>query len=633
MAAAQEKAEEAGRVDEVRRRFYEHRRERIRTHGPETWDEAEVLYLCRACGKATVVRDAFYGREVEGPIDRFLDDLKARWFATRSALKATACPKCGAARTSPAVRAWFAHFLGEVGLDYGVELAPAATDGDAPEGDQPTTGEVVGCWRADARGRVFRLPPPGDERDFRGQTGTCFDLRAAWRQLVAEFRESGSRRETVLAEVQSGYLVGARAGVPGDAHPERRHDPHLEHLISQHDRRTYDTLEFLRHPAAESETEALPFVGERLDEWLGDEGAAVARGEIELFALADSSEFLACIEDLAAKRGVAVEWVDPDEDLKVAFHLDALRLEVQFAYPFLRALHTARSFVGAARAFYVPLLDALEDARDIVELAQDEIGADERFVVEVVDGVMLRIADDAGVEVSRTNLMTIAGRLAFRGREGNQALFELLGWDPAERAFKPRTARLDQCPLCSEAARIGKVIRPAALAGLDKARLMGVEVGSALVLYTPECADHSTPVEAAPGRSLSTLEAAWRSGLETARLRLVEHRPMGLDGAEAALLVGFDVGSLVLEPERLLAALRAIEFPDIEGLDAVHAYAFFPDALVVAPRKLSPRARNEARVAALEALLPRFPARLWPLDIGRSVSLEVDALGHIDLPA
>jgi hypothetical protein len=229
--------------------------------------------------------------------------------------------------------------------------------------------------------------------------------------------------------------------------------------------------------------------------------------------------------------------------------------------------------------------------------------------------------------------MTIAGRLAFRGREGNQALFELLGWDSAERGFKPRTARLDQCPLCAEQARVGKVIRPAALAGLDKARLMGVEVGASLVLYTHECAEHSTPVEAAPGRSLATLEAAWRKGLETARLRLVDQRPLTLDGAGAVLLVGFDVGSLVLEPERLLAALRAVEFPEIEGLDAVHAYAFFPDALVVAADGLTPRARNAARVAALEALIPRFPARLWPLDLGRSVSLEVDALGHVDLPA
>jgi len=631
MAAAQEKAEVDPRIDEARRRFHELRRERVRTHGPETWDEAEVLYVCEACGKATVVRDAFYGREVTGPVNVFLADLETRWFSARAALRAAACPGCGVVGRTPARRAFFAHFLGEVGLDFGVELAPsgpvASSESEADAGPVPV--EVVACWRADARGRVFRLPRPNDEREFRAQTGTCFDLRATWRQLVTEFRETGTRRETVLAEVQSGYLVGVRAGVPGDEHPERRHDPHLEHLVSRHDRRTYDTLEFLRHPATEKEP--LPFVGERLDEWLGPEAAAVARGDLELFVLSDSSEFLACIEDLAAKRGIAVEWIDPDTDLKVAFHLESLRLEVQFAYPFMRAIHTARSFVGGARAFYVPLLDALEDARDIIEIVQDEVGGDGTYTADVLDGVMLRIVGAAGDEVGRWNLMTITGRLAFRGREGNQALFELLGWDTEARAFKTPTTRLDQCPLCRAPARIGKVLRPADLAGMQRAKLVGVEIGPSIVLFTQECDEHSTPVVAGPGRTIPALEAAWREGLPTSRLRLVDHRRLGVDRDQATLLVGFDAGSLVLEPERLRAALEAVQFPDLDTLDQVYAYAFFPDALVVSSAALSGKGRAAARVLALEALLPRFPARLWSLDVARPVSMEADALGHVDL--
>jgi hypothetical protein len=585
-------------VDRARDDFVRARLELVRSHGPEAFDQGHVLYVCGACAHAVVVRDNFYGARPEGPVDAFLRRLESDWWRARASLAAESCPKCGAAGPLPAVAAFYGRYLGEVGFDYGVELSESV---------------VRRCWRMDARARVSFLRPARDEGELRDQTGTFFDLRAGWRWLLAQHRQTKAH---VLAEVQTGYVIGARMGGRGD--PAERDDPALDEALAGFERGAFDVLEFL----AGDQAREYPFHGERYGEWLGEGAADVDAGKVELFVLADSSQFLAAIEDLGSRRGVAVEWIDPEEHLKVAFHLDDLRLEASFAYPLLRSLHTGRTFVDGTRAFYLPLLDALEDARDLVATVRAEIDA--RFTVAIDEGTVMVVRGPDG-EVGRWNLMAVVGRQSFRGAEGTATLLKFLGYDRDSKSFSPRGARLDRCPACGGGARVGKVIRPLELLGVDPRMLVGMPIGQHIVYYTIECPLHATPVEPGPGHDLQTLEAAYRDDLDEATGTLLEVRPLG-EGA--ALLVGFDAGSLVLEPARLRAALKAANLPD-DGQR--HVYAFFPDALVVADGPLTGPARHAARVAAMEAVLPRFPARTWPLDVARPVKLDADPAGRFEV--
>jgi hypothetical protein len=276
---------------------------------------------------------------------------------------------------------------------------------------------------------------------------------------------------------------------------------------------------------------------------------------------------------------------------------------------------------------------ALEDAADILEIVRQEVDAN-AFAIEVVDGALLRIREIAGGrEVGRWNLMTIAGRLAFRSQEGVSALLNLLGYDRTARRFRPVRVSLTHCPLCGEPARIGKVLRPTALADVDRATLVGADVGEHFLYFTHECPVHSTPVQPGPGRSLTALEAAWEAGQDAALLVLVEARPLSLGGVASALLVGFEVGSLVLEPARLKRALERVEHEGVPVEGTVMAYAFFPDALIVSAAPLSASARRDARLVALEAVQPRFPARIWPLDVARKVPLPAEGRGEVERPA
>ncbi len=615
MPATSDPAPADEKRDRVRDRFLADRRAFVKSHGPEAYDQAQVLYVCALSGRSIVVRDAFYGPQPAGPVDAFVARLRDGWWASRQRFSGDAepgtdlRPVCG----------FYARYLGEVGFDWAIEfdaIGDVARVGGAGLGEAP--GGPVCCWRVDARGRAWRLSVPTDEGMFRDLTGTFFDLRAGWRWLVDRHRATG---ELVVTEVQPGYVIGARGGVPGDPDPAARRDPALEAAFSKRDRAEYDTLEFLAGPVAER----YPFHGERYGEWLGEDAAAVEAGEIELFALADSSEFLKGIEDLCSRRGIAVEWVTPDEDIRVALHHGPLRLELAFGYPFLRTLHTGRSFVEGARAFYLPVVDALDEALDLLRTVQTRL---QGHTARIEDGVVMVIAETgAPAPVGRWNLMNLVGRQPFRGTEGEADLLRFLGYDPEAKRFLPRQDALDRCPVTGRHARVGKVVRPSGLLGVDPRTLVGVEIGEHFVYYTLDSDTHSTPVEPRPGRAVTDLEAAYRAHLDEATTLLLDARTLGSGEGESTLLVGFEVGSTVLEPGRVRALLEATGRP---VPTPAFAYAFFADALVVSGARLVGRALYQARLAALEAVQPRFPARLWALDLARPIDLQIEAMGRVE---
>lgn len=592
-------------LDRFREAFHRDRRALVREHGPDAFDQAQVLYVCRETGRHVVIRDAFYGPAPAGPVDAFVERLSLGWWAARQTFSGD---EHDGLDLQP-VAGLYARYLAEVGFDYSVEFLASA-------GESSGEGGPVGAWRMDGRGKVARLALATDEGMFRDQTGTFFDPRAGWRWLVERFAETG---RVVAAEVQGGYVIGARAGVPGDDDPAGREDPALEEVLAGWGAGRFDTLEFL----GSADAARYPFVGERYGEWLGLAAPEVEAGRIELFVLADASAFVEAIEDQCKHHGVAVEWVDPDDDIKVALHLGPLRVELAFAYPYLRSLHTGRSFVEGARAFYRPMVEALEEAHEWWQIAEAEI---EGYDLAIEDGVVLVArAEGEDVPVGRWPLLDLVGRGDSHGEARTAALFELLGYDRETKRFVARPDDLEVCPVCGDPARVGKVIRPQALLGVDPRTLAGVEIGNHVVYYTRECARHVTPVEPTPGRGLAELEAEYRRGLQRATTELLVVEELA-EAGDALLLVGHDVGSMVLEPARLRGALDGLERPS-DGQR--FAYAFFADALVIADTKLSPPAQRIARLAALEAVQPRFPGRTWPLDVARPVKLDVPPAGKV----
>lgn len=594
-------------LDRFREAFHRDRLALVRDHGPAAFDQAQVLYRCANTGRNIVVRDAWYGARPAGPVDAFVARLARDWWAGRQRFSG----EQEEGLDLKPVAGLYARYLAEVGFDYSLEFSV-----DAPGVEQ--TGGPVCAWRMDGRGRATQLHLPTDEGMFRDQTGTFFDARSGWRWLVERHAASG---RLAIAELQSGYVMGVRAGAPGHPDPAGREDPELEAAFSRMDAGRFDTLEFLAGP----EAAAYPFVGERYGEWLGDAAAAVDAGAVELFVLADASEFLSTIEDVAKHRGVAVEWIDPEDDIRVGLHAGPLRAVMAFAYPWLRTLHTGRSMVEGALDFFGPMIDALDEARDLYRLARERITG---YDLDVVDGVVLEAREPGSdTPLGRWPLLDLVGRGEAHGEARVEALFEVLGYDADTGRFVPREDRLDACPVCAREARVGKVIRPKALLGIDPRTLAGLEIGEHVVYYTLECPLHVTPLEPTPGRGLTDLEAAYRRGLEQARGRglVVRH----LDEADdALLLVGHDFGSLILEPARIRAAFEALGEP---STGERFAYAFFADALVLARAPLKGPALRSARLAALEAVQPRFPSRTWPLDCARPVKLEVPPAGRFEL--
>lgn len=570
-------------LDAFRRSFFADRRALITRLGPEAFDQGRVLYVCALTGRQVVVEDAFPDAP-SGPVRSFLDRLALQWWAARRQFAGEAEP---GTRFEP-VRALYGRYLPAVGFDWVVELE--------------ATGPAR-AWRVDARQHVTALALPTDDEMFRDQTGTFFDLRAAWRVMVERFLRT---RTLSVAEVQPGYLVGVRAGVPDDPHPEAREDPELMAQFSAWDPRDYDTLEFLNGPEG-------PPPGEGWPAWLGPVPEVEAR-TVDLFALADSTAFTEAVTDLAGARGVEVR---PVAEERLRLVRGPLWTELDFARPYLRTLHAGLDFATGARAFFLSAITALDEAFDLLNALRARLTG---FQVTVESGTVVVIR--AGGEVAgRWNLLGLVGRQDALGTREVDEVLAFFGFDPQSRTFTRREVPLDTCPVCGDPARLGKVVRPLGL--LDDPRgLAGVAVGPHFILFTRDCARHSTPVEVGPGRSLAELEAAWRADLAEVAIPLASVHALG----EGTLAVGFDAGSLVLEPALLKAALVAAGRP---ASGRYFASAFGPDAVVVTPTPLSGHALYQARLAAEDAVRGLFPGRGWPLDVARPVDLDVEPRGRV----
>jgi hypothetical protein len=592
-----ENKEYEAEIIRFRKGFRADRLKFIQEHGPLAFDQGRTLYRCRNTSQELVITDAFYGIETADSISALMEYLGGQWWRGRRQFKS----EDDALDLEP-IASVYAHFLPEVGYDYTVEYSAF----DEPE-------RPVRCWRVDAGGKATPLDTPQSEGFFLGQTGTFYNLHAGWRWLVERFHQ---QQDLQLEEIEPGYFVGARKGVPGDADPASRPDDDLQHAFSQKVQYGFDTLEFL----GSKEALQYPFESGRYDEWLGPLSAGITAGEVDLFALVDSNQFVSAVEELCEMRDCTMSVRSEGDQLLAHLTMGQLALSVDLAFLLLRGIHTGRSFMSTAREFVAPTLDALEGAAELFDGLTERLSS---YTTRIEEGVVL-VVEEETQSIGRWNLISFVGRTSSVGHRQIDAVLRLMGFDtdgrPSNQVIDPR-----QCPVCGEPARVSKVVRPTAALGVAPATLIGVPVGDHTVYYTVECPQHATPLQQQPSLSLSDLEAAYIDGLPSARFTVVHQET--LNESESDLIIGFDAGSLVLEPRRIRAILEKLKL-DTTGKFVL--YGLYPDALLVSRKPLDTALRKRALLRARERVESLFPGRIRRLDIARRAVFDQAPVGEMD---
>ena len=290
----------------------------------------------------------------------------------------------------------------------------------------------------------------------------------------------------------------------------------------------------------------------------------------------------------------------------------------------MRTIHTGRSFASGIRDFLLPSLDALEAGDDLYKMLCSRIPD---YKISVEDGSVLKISDPrTNQEIGRWNVFSLSGLSQEHGQGFADSALRFLGFDPETGLVTTEGLNLEQCSVCQSPARVGKVIRPTAALGIDPRRLLGVPVGDHTVYFTLECPQHVLPISPQPNLSISDLEEAYRSNIDDATFSVVSHRELDPD-LPATIIVGYDAGSLILEPGRIRALMDALGVP---YLGTVSLYGFFPDALVIADRNLTGAECRTVRNWAQEAIEPIYPTRLWSLDVSRQADLDQAPIGQVE---
>ncbi len=569
----------------------------IRRLGIGVFDQGRCLYINRATGEHIVTDDTFDTRETQGPIDEFIGDLVDTWWASRRAFESAGQTEL------ELVGGIYSHFLPEVGYDYTVEFRR--------EGP-------IQSWRVDGAGKATKLALPEDELTFHGQTGTFFDLRAGWRALLSKF-ETAPR--LTLEEVEPGYYLGIRKGMPGDDDPASRPDPELEFAFSQHVDYRFDTLEFLGSPEAQS----YPFESERFPEWTGAHHEAITTGARDAFILASSERFIESVEDLIEARSLEITLQVSHDELKATIERTPLSIEVDLGTLFLRTLHTGRSFARGLTAFLSPTLDLLDDAFEVWTVATSNLP---NHSITIENGSLM-VIQRPGEAPSRWELMTMAGRSRTHGAARTEGILRLLGFDPSTGERLETPFQLGVCPISGAPARVEKLIRPTSALGVDPRTLIGVPVGHHMVYYTSESDQHSVPLQPQPNLTISDCEAAYREGLPEATTAVLHWQKMEAE-SNATLAIGFNIGSLVLEPGRLRTL---VEWLDLDSAGQWSVIGLLPDAILFASNDLQPAVIHRARRRAVEVAENLYPGRTWSLDVMRKMTFEDDAIGRVEQPA
>ncbi|MEE2756187.1 MAG: hypothetical protein VYA30_05985 [Myxococcota bacterium] len=586
------------RVIQFRKSFRRKRLEFVREHGICSYDQAETLYICRNTGREIVITDAFFSGEQSESVEILLNSLKTIWWPGRLGFKSDEdgldlAPIAGV----------YARFLPEVGFDYTIEFS-AIEDTEQP----------VRCWRVDGRGKAAKLKAPLNEGMFHGQTGTFYQLRSGWRWLCSELTKDGHLR---VEEVESGYYIGVRRGVPGDPDPAARIDEQLEAAFSQTHDYGFDLLEFI----GSQQAALYPFQSERYHTWLNEFTEPVRSGEIDLFALVRSASFEATVLELCDIKGCEVDLQSNDDQFIGLIRQGPVSIELDLGRLLIRGIHTGRTLSRTANDFVGPHIDDLVDANSLFEALRQRLS---QYRLEI-EGKTTLVINDGEQTLGTWNLLGFVGQQTGVGHDYVDGILRLMGFDPDTGSRLQRQHSLDSCPVCGREAQISKLIRPARRLGRIDESIASIKLGEHLVYYTTACQFHSTPVDGTHLNDLDALEAAYKASQENAVTTVIHQE--SIDNGSAEMVIGFDAGSLLLEPGRIHALRSFLNLPEAESC---HAYGLYPDALLLAPKSLTIDERRRATSLAQEYLEKLYPERVVPLDVGREISLNIPPLGTVE---
>jgi hypothetical protein len=398
-----------------------------------------------------------------------------------------------------------------------------------------------------------------------------------------------------VIEVENNYMIGVRPGEPGSQEdPAEREDPHLEDAFSRFDAERFDTLEFLNGPDAVE----LPFQEERYPSWLPEAWLpALDAREHELFVLALSDGFFRAVEDMAEVRQVEVTLLHSDERPTLKLHRGPVSRSIDFSLPYLKTLHSGRTFSEGAVDFVREDAERVRSASELY-FGVNALLASSPFKAKVKKETLT--ISEGGLTRAELPLFTWAELGAFDGPKGPQRLLTLLGFEgssPAELSWRTPEHPLDVCPLCQEGAQVRRAVRPR-----PQERPQGsqatFERGGGWGHYLLSCPQHRLPITWASPERLEELISAQH-------YRRLEVRAEHSEGGVTLLWAEEVAGLLLDEPGR----------ESLRERGGLFAQAFYPDVVALSMSPLKEDKLRETKLRAELLAQQVNPSRMWPLTL------------------
>ena len=577
-------------IELFRQDFFSARRAKISKFGVMTFDESSLLCALGENAQPVVVSDLFPAERAHGKIEHYLLGLEHLWTAR--------CHQTQEKHPEPHI-GLFARFLPHSGFDYVVEF-------------QGTSQKPTMAWRVDSRGRAAQLPLPENDGDFRDQTGGFLDLRFGWGWLAERY---AAEKQTVVAEAESGYLMGIRSATAENADPLQREDDIVDELMSRYGRAQFDCFEHLNSP----ESQQLPFEHELFAAQLSEQFST--RTPIEIFVLADSNAFYQAVLEFADQVDVSVNRSVRNEEEGLHIVHGEVEHWISFSYPFLRTLHSGRGFFDGVRDFVLPSLQKVADASSL--LAQMKVAAPECKFSKADAGIVTVTLEstDSGQTV---DLFQLSGQLWLKDEDLTRLLRRLFKLDVQQEQPVSEQAAVNPCLLCEAETRVGKLVRPRPANQDARHRFVGIETDRHFIYFTRECSQHSVPIELDAQTDLEALELEYQEGLATSVSSLIHVETV--DPGIGWTFVGPDIGSLIIEPARVRTLANFV------GMDQnrVWGCCYFADSLTLLASKPNAELNRRLRQNAFEFVQPIFSERLWNIDLIRAFDLDEEPVGLIE---